>query len=85
MYVSGYLYTYNKDGAKAARFSFFDFLNKPALDIHYYECPESTKYRIEFTNVPREIWERFCTVWVGENAYYPYQVGFCANLHKELR
>lgn len=89
--ISGYIYTHNEDGAKAARFSFFAFLNAPAFDIDYYAKYRRTKeglgsrYELHFTNVSLEIWERFCSVWVGENAHYPNQVGCCVYKHEELR
>lgn len=93
-YISGYILTMSTDAAAAARFTFFAYLDKPSFELDdYIEGRQSSaskggswlEYRFSFTNVPIAIWERFCTVWVGEEAIYPYKVGCCACKHKELK
>lgn len=93
-YITGDITTMSKDAACAARFSFFAFLDKPSFDIDDYidyryssasKGGTWTEYQFSFTNVPIEIWERFCAVWVDAEAIYPYKVGCCAIKHNNLR
>lgn len=84
-YISGQINTYNKDGAVAARFAFFDYLDHKAYGVDAYTTLYPGEYRLEFTNLPIAIWEHFATVWMDKDGIYPYQVGCCALTHKNKK
>lgn len=81
--VSGHVFTHDAHAAHHFRHMFYDYLVIKHSDIELYwewedwedEDSNEGDYTFYFKAVPAELFQKFASLWIGQDAIYPYRVG----------
>lgn len=89
MSAHGHFHTHHEHTAEHLRFACFDYLLRPVLSINDLGWTIGkggdswASYRIEFRDMPLELYDKLAALYVGEDAVYPYYSGVCAFVNRE--